>query len=483
MRSSSLPASTSNVSSLADEYVALAAEYVARAASATVGTDAAFDEFEEQLLAVANEAVRQQLEARLAQIESDHGERVVVDGKRYRRHESGEVEYHTLVGAVRVRRCTYREIGVRNGPTIVPLELAAGLIHRASPAQAYSIAHGYGAGPIRHYEAQLRAAHRIVPPRATLERLAHRIGGSAAREVVRIEADVRAEEQLADHAHAIAVSLDRTSVAMAEERPPSLPPNSPRRTRREPYQRTPPHPFDVNWRMIYVGTVSIVDEHGDVIVTRKYHATPEEETDEIMARMMADVVHYRGHKPLPVVVVQDGAPEMWNVVRPALKRSGVAKHIEVIDRFHANEHLAAALDIIERDGERRRRRLAQWQRQLDQTPRASYRIAKWIENKWFEMPKTKHEWSELGGHANYLTGHAMRMNYATYRRAGLPIASGTVEGTCKSLVAGRAKRSGQRWKQDGLTAALTLRALDQSGRLTPFWKVFKRDFSASICAA
>lgn len=480
MRSSALSETTSNVSSLAKEFVARASDYLAQACYALVGERASFAEIESHLYACANEAVRQQLEKRLEQIASEHGDRIIVDGRRYQRHQQGEVEYHTLVGGVRVRRATYREVGVRNGPTIVPLELAAGVIHRASPALAYSIAHGYGTGPIRHYEAQMEAAHRSLPPHATVERLARRIGGSAARDVVKIEADVRREEQIPEGAQAIAVSLDRTSVAMAEERPPAAAPKSRRRKRRKPLQRRPPHPFDVAWRMIYVGTASLVDENGEVITTRKYHATPEEETDEITARMMADVAHWRAEKSLPVVVVQDGAPEMWNVVRPALRRANVERWTEIIDRFHANEHVAAALELIEADRERRQRRYAQWQRQLDRSPRAMHRIAKWIESKWWQMPRGTEKSRALGSHAGYLTGYARMMNYAAYRRRGLPIASGPVEGACKSLVAARCKRSGQRWKQDGLTAALTLRALDQSDRLSAFWKRFSNQFCAAI---
>jgi hypothetical protein len=220
-----------------------------------------------------------------------------------------------------------------------------------------------------------------------------------------------------------------------------------------------------------------------VMTTRKYHATPEEETDEIMARMMADVVHCRAEKPLRVVVVQDGAPEMWNVVRPALRAATVDRTTEIIDRFHANEHLAAALELIEPDRERRQRRYAQWRRQLDRTPRAIYRIAKWIELKWWGIPKGTEKSRALGSHSGYLTGYARMMNYAAYRRSGLPMASGPVEGACKSLVAARCKRSGQRWKQDGLTAALTLRALDQSDRLTAFWQRFSNQFRAEISAA
>jgi len=473
----------SSVSKLADECLSRASEWLAKACWAELGAKASFADFEARLYAIANEAARRQIEARLQQIEDGHTEQVLVAGKRYRRHECGKsMPYHSLVGTVHVRRSTYREIGVRNGPTVVPLDLAAGLIHWSTPALAYSAAHGYSAGPMRHYEVQMKAAHRAVPPRATLERLALSVGGCAAQDVRTIEPSLRASETLPPNAHALAVSLDRTAVAMAEERPPGTPPNSRRKPRSAPYQREPPEPIDVNWRMIYVGTVSVVDSDGEVITTRKYHATPEEETDEIMARMMADVAHCRATKLLPVAVVQDGAPEMWNVVRAALRANGVRKWTEVIDRYHVNERLAAALELIERDGKERRQRLEKWGEQLDRSPRAIYRIAKWIETKWRAMPRESHKAQQLDGHVGYISGYASKMNYAAYRRAGLPIGSGAVEGACKSLVGFRAKRSGQRWKQDGLTAALTLRSLEQSGRLASFWQFFAKRFSADIRA-
>jgi hypothetical protein len=482
MRSSTSSDQPSNVSWLSNEYVRRASQLLVQAAWSGLAPNASFHDLERRLHECANEAVRLQLEQRLCEIEDSFDEHLLVDGRRYRRHEPGRVEYHSLVGKVAVRRSTYREVGVRNGPTLVPLELVAGLIHRATPALAYSVAHGYAAGPMRHYEAQLKAAHRAPPPRATLERMAARIGGCAAQGVVKIEAEIRPAEKLPQHAHAVAVSLDRTSVAMSEERPPTAVPNSPRKRRTKPYQRRPPHPFDVNWRMVYVGTVSVVDGNGEVITTRKYHATPEEGPNEITTRMMADVVHCRSNKALPVVVVQDGAPEMWNEIRPALRRAGVTRWTEVIDRFHVNERLAAVLELTEREANVRREQLSKWQRQLERNDRAIYRICDSVWSRLRALPRGRIS-EQLAGHHGYLSGYARMMKYASLRRLGLPIASGAVEGACKSLVMCRAKRSGQRWKQDGLTAALTLRSLDQSDRLPRFWDVFARRFLAEIRAA
>src|SRR5205823_4730750 len=120
--------------------------------------------------------------------------------------------------------------------------------------------------------------------------------------------------------------------------------------RKKPHVRKAPAPVDVNFRMAYLGTVSIVDEHGEVLVTRKY-AIPAsgDPATEIVAKMADDVRTALRKKPgLAVGIVQDGAPEMW-----ALVREGLAKHPEIltvheaIDRYHLMERLGKALALIE----------------------------------------------------------------------------------------------------------------------------------------
>ncbi len=82
-------------------------------------------------------------------------------------------------------------------------------------------------------------------------------------------------------------------------------------------------------------------------------------------------------------------------------------------------------------------------------------------------------------HVAYIEHNKPRMNYRACRAGGIPIGSGVTEGACKSVVNVRAKRSGQRWSQRGLTAALHLRAMHESGRFDAFWSFFSRRYRAT----
>ena len=54
-------------------------------------------------------------------------------------------------------------------------------------------------------------------------------------------------------------------------------------------------------------------------------------------------------------------------------------------------------------------------------------------------------------------------SYAAALRAGLPIASGVIEGACRSLVQDRMGLTGARWTVQGAEAVLRIRALIASG--------------------
>jgi hypothetical protein len=463
--------------------VAEARAALEQAVAATLSADASFAERARAILTAANDACRLALVATLQATAAAHPDQVRVDGVLYQRHHEGTVVYHSLCGPLEVRRATYREVNARNGPTVVPLELAAGLIEGATPALGYRVALGYAQGPGRHAEEQMHADHRQPPSRSTLERVGKAIGTQTHRVAPRIEAVVRQEEALPAGAHAIVVGLDRTTVPMEEPRPAGAAPTTRRKPRTTPYVRTPPGPVDVNYRMAYVGTVSLVDRMGTALVTRRYAIAATDDPAGLAARMMADITRAREQSPrLPVGIVQDAAPELWTLLRTALTaETRLRRWHEGIDRYHLNERLAEILRLVESDERCRHQQLRRWNTALDTDDRAIDRIARWIAQ---QIPESDGEvLATLEAHWTYLVKNNDRMRYATLRRAGLPCGSGATEGACKSVVTMRTKRSGQRWHDDGVTAALTLRAVYLSERLPTLWSHFAADYSADVQAA
>ena len=459
---------------------------VHRVVDANVGAEAGFGAREVAALAVANEAVRQLLERELQAIADAQGDQVRIDGQLHRRHSTGDVTYHSLCGPLSIRRSTYRLVGVRNGPTRVPVDLIARLAEHTTPALAFSIAQGYAKAPMRSLDEDLRAAHRVPPSRSTLERVAKALGTAAKEHVWRIEQVLRNAELLPDGASAISLGLDRTSIPMEEAR--GEDDGEPRR-RRTPRIRVAPPPVKVHYRMGYVGTVSVMSVAGEVLLARRYAVPAHDGPKEVLARMMADLDRALSlNASLHVGVVQDNAPEMWNLMREALAaQPRIGKVHEVVDRYHFMQRLSAALEVVEPDEHERRIQLARWRKALDRNDRTIHRIRKYFGlDGRLRFTRRVPDLKTMDAIGSILGGYVIRyehFQYAAVARLGLPTGSGVTEGACKSLIASRAKRSGQRWRAIGISAVLALRSLLESDRLRPFWDHFASRYAANCEAA
>lgn len=435
---------------------------------------------EQFALQLTNEVVRRRLERDLQETADGLDEELLVNGRRYRQHLEGTVHYHSLCGPLAVRRHTYREVGVRNGPTVVPLELVAGIVEGATPAMSYSIAHGYGESDMRRHKETLCAAARVPPSRATLEVLAGRIGTAVRCEAQRVEQILRRTERVPENATGMSIGLDRTAVPMEELRPEGQPPNTPRKQRTKPRVRKAPPPADVKWRMAYVGTFTLVDSDGEALVTRRYTATPSEDPRQLVQRIMADLRNALRQNPLlSLGVLQDGAPELWNLMRTALQAEPlVSCWEEGIDIYHLYEHLGKALALVEPKKAERETTMRWWREILRKRDCSIDVIEILLLEHYFALPALKASdlWEELV----YIRNNKDWMRYARLQRRGLPVGSGITEGACKSVIGRRAKGCGQRWHEQGLGAALTLRAIHRSDRLPRFWRSFSRGYTARI---
>jgi hypothetical protein len=363
----------------------------------------------------------------------------------------------------------------------VPLELQAGLVEGATPAMAYRVALGYAKDHSRSMAEDLRASHRVPPSRTKLENMSKRIGAEAKRHAATIEAYLRQSERLPEGATGISVGLDRTAVPMEEARAADAPPKTRRKKRTKPYQRKPPAPVDVNYHMAYVGTVSITDRYGDTLVARRYASTPTEGPDDVVRSMMADVRNaLRRDKNLKVGIVQDGSPEMWNLVRPALKEHARVPHWEeAIDRYHLNERLAKVLKVIEPAPAARKPQLHQWNEEFDVDDVTIDRIEERISCE-MKHRDDEDELAVLQDNATFIANNKDRMRYVALRSMGLPVGSGVTEGACRWVIGERAKRASRRWHESGLAAALALRSIYCSDRLPRFFARFQRLYTADV---
>lgn len=452
-----------------------------RAVDAKVGLDCSFGERERATLAIGNEAQRRLLEQELQSVADAHGRDLLINEILYREFRPGSHRYASLCGALHVSRSTYRQVGVRNGPTVVPLELQAGLVEGATPAMAYRVALGYAKDHSRSLEEDLLASHQVPPSRTKLEWMSKRIGAAAKRHAKRIEAYLRQSERLPDGAVGVSVGLDRTAVPMEEVRLASDPPKTRRKKRTKPYLRTPPPPVDVKYHMAYIGTVGITDQDGGVLIARRYAASPTEGPDEVVRSMMADVRNVlRRDTHLRVGVVQDGAPEMWNLLRPALReQAGVTRWLEAIDRYHLNERLGKVLRVIEPDAPARKAQLHQWNEELDTDDVTIERIEGRIASEMAHCDDAD-GLAVLQDNATFIKNNKDRMRYVSLRSAGLPVGSGATEGACRYVIGERTKRASRRWHEEGLTAALTLRCIYCSERLPRFLACLQKQYTADV---
>ena len=88
---------------------------------------------------------------------------------------------------------------------------------------------------------------------------------------------------------------------------------------------------------------------------------------------------------------------------------------------------------------------------------------------------TKAQTAEFWKAYGYLRRHRRWMDYAGYRRRGLPIGSGVTEAACKTVFTQRFKRSGMRWQHESGQVILDLRTIHLSG-------IWEEAFAADLAA-
>ena len=193
---------------------------------------------------------------------------------------------------------------------------------------------------------------------------------------------------------------------------------------------------------------------------------PKSDVDLWCAEIAHDAHRLFERRPdLRIKLLSDGAPEMCNLLQSHFPAAVFGKVEQGIDFWHVIEKLAPAAEVIFGE-DHAKSELHRWRVRLRCANCAAEEILAELRDSGLE---DKRRDSERPVHEaiTYLQNHAERMHFARSLRLGLPIGSGAVEATCKTLVSIRMKRAGSRWKTATGEHILYLRALALSDRWTP----------------
>lgn len=194
---------------------------------------------------------------------------VEVNGKRYRKlGQDSSGTYHGSWGPHRVEEPLYRLVGERNGPTIKPIELRAGIVEGMLPDMARIVSNLSADQTSRQLQGTLETVRMVAPSRACLEKRVKAMASAISDQVVDLEEAARTDP-LAEPVVAVSCGMDRGAVRMVE---PLDPETAPPRERTKPYERTPPPPCELHYRMAWNGSMTLYGPGGTPLHTFRYAA-------------------------------------------------------------------------------------------------------------------------------------------------------------------------------------------------------------------
>jgi hypothetical protein len=157
------------------------------------------------------------------------------------------------------------------------------------------------------------------------------------------------------------------------------------------------------------------------------------------------------------VILGDGAPWIWKIADELFPAA-----IQIVDRFHAKEHLAnVAKDIF---GTESKFGLEWMQRRFQELDDGL------LDEILAALKKHSAKIEEARKCIGYIERNAHRMQYRKFREMGLCTSTGIVEAGCKIVVGIRCKRAGMRWTLEGANAIMALRCYKLSERLPGYWE-------------
>lgn len=214
------------------------------------------------------------------------------------------------------------------------------------------------------------------------------------------------------------------------------------------------------WHEGKVGAFFAFDETGRATGVRSYVSTF---GNVEVFRDLWDTEAQRAHLADvdEVVALCDGAPWTWNTIAEYCP----AHTVEVLDFYHATEHLWALAHAVWGEGSPRAQAWveAQKTRLLEGQLPAFFRAL-----RVWDRPGSWQQ--EARAQLRYFKTNRHRIRYSDYLARGYPIGSGVVEAACKTILCLRQKQPGMRWRTATAEGIGHLRCIHHSGR----WRTVRR---------
>ena len=353
------------------------------------------------------------------------------------KHKKEPKVYETSWGAVRVSRYVYQSS--QGGETFCPLDQNARIIVNSTPAFARMVSWKYAHMAAPQVEEDLLQNHGRKSNRSTLRDLADVVASIAQAKEEKWVYDI---PELSKPVATVAIGLDGANLLFYE-----------------------------GYRIAMCGTISLYDDEGERLHTIYCAEAPEYGKQTFINRCTGEIQKIKERYPGAVYVgVADGAADNWTFLEPFTS-------VQVLDFYHVSESVADAAEALypgKKATQQRHAWLKQRLHDLKHKEGAPQKLRKELDRASPGNNRTA-SLEKLIKARTYFKNHCHQMVYPEARAKNLPIGSGVTEAACKSLVKQRMCRSGMRWKEQGASMLLTLRALVcTSGQWNSFWAKMNR---------
>ncbi len=200
---------------------------------------------------------------------------------------------------------------------------------------------------------------------------------------------------------------------------------------------------------------------------KRVWASVEKEPEVVIREAFDDALRRDPGKKRTWVVLVDGNRDQLRLVKTAARRIGVAITV-IVDLIHVLEYLWKAAYAFHPDGSKDAESWVQqrlmWLLRGEHT-KVRANLRRNASARELEEAKLK----PVRACLRYLRGARHYLAYDDALAAGLPIATGVIEGACRYLVKDRMEKTGARWSLTGAEAVLRLRALRASGDFERYW--------------